>query len=107
MNVEIPIYVGPNQGMIKRHAAVVVENTPLCLSIILKLNKIYTVICSLLGNSRCLSSNCRRFGTHYRFHLHRQVNEVCQWQDCAWYLYLVGLERGSGSDTSPIQPNQV
>jgi len=26
---------------------------------------------------RRLSSNCRRFGTHYRFHLHRQVNEVC------------------------------
>ena len=25
---------------------------------------------------RRLSSNCRRFGTHYRFHLHRQVNEV-------------------------------
>ena len=24
---------------------------------------------------RRLSSNCRRFGTHYRFHLHRQVNE--------------------------------
>ena len=24
------------------------------------------------------------------------MNEVCQWQDCAWYLYLVGLERGSG-----------
>jgi len=23
-----------------------------------------------------MSSNCRRFGTHYRFHLHRQVNEV-------------------------------
>jgi len=23
---------------------------------------------------RRLSSNCRRFGTHYRFHLHRQVN---------------------------------
>ena len=25
---------------------------------------------------RRLSSNFRRFGTHYRFHLHRQVNEV-------------------------------
>ena len=25
---------------------------------------------------RRLSSNCRRFGTHYRSHLHRQVNEV-------------------------------
>ena len=25
---------------------------------------------------RRLSSNCRRFGTHYRFHLHRQVNEI-------------------------------
>jgi len=25
---------------------------------------------------RRLSSNCRRFGTHYLFHLHRQVNEV-------------------------------
>jgi len=24
------------------------------------------------------------------------VNEVWQWQDCAGYLYLVGLERGSG-----------
>ena len=24
------------------------------------------------------------------------MNEVCQWQDCVWYLYLVGLERGSG-----------
>ena len=24
------------------------------------------------------------------------MNEVCQRQDCAWYLYLVGLERGSG-----------
>jgi len=43
-----------------------------------------------------LSSNCRRFGTHYRFQLHRQVDEVCQWQDCAVYLYPVGLERGSG-----------
>ena len=28
---------------------------------------------------RRLNSNCRRFGTHCRFHLHRQVNEVCQW----------------------------
>ena len=56
---------------------------------------------------RRLSSNCRRFGTHYRFHLHRQVNEVCQWQYCAWYLYLVGLERGSGSATTSLQPNQV
>ena len=45
---------------------------------------------------RRLSSNCRRFGTHYRFHLHRQVNEVCQWMDCVGYLYLVGLERRSG-----------
>jgi len=27
------------------------------------------IICSFSGNS-----NCRRFGTHYRFHLHRQVN---------------------------------
>jgi len=43
-----------------------------------------------------MSSNCRRFGTHCRFHLHRQVNEVCQWQDCVGYLYLVRLERGSG-----------
>ena len=42
--------------------------------------------------SRRLISNCRRFGTHYRFHLHRQMNEVCQWQDCA---------------TSPLQPYQV
>ena len=25
---------------------------------------------------RRLRFNCRRFGTHYRFHLHRQVNEV-------------------------------
>jgi len=39
---------------------------------------------------------CRRFGTHCRFHLHRQVNEVCQWKVCVGYLYLVGLERGSG-----------
>jgi len=43
-----------------------------------------------------LSSNCRRFGTHCRFDLHRQVNEVCQWMDCVGYLYLIGLERGSG-----------
>jgi len=27
---------------------------------------------------RRLSSNCRRFGTHYRFHLHRQVNEAAE-----------------------------
>jgi len=38
---------------------------------------------------RRLSSNCRRFGTHYRFHIHRQVNEVCQWHwhtsfTCLW-----------------------
>jgi len=26
---------------------------------------------------RRLSSNCRRFGTHCRFHIHRQVNEEC------------------------------
>jgi len=45
---------------------------------------------------RRLSSNCRRFGTHCRFHLHRQVTEVCQWMDCVGYLYLVELERGSG-----------
>ena len=25
---------------------------------------------------RCLSSNCRCFGTHYRFHLHRQVTTL-------------------------------
>ena len=24
------------------------------------------------------------------------MNEVCQWQDCVGYLYLVGLERRSG-----------
>ena len=60
-----------------------------------KANYFY-VICSFLDNSPGLSSNCRRFGTHYPFHLHRQVNELCQWQDCAGYLYLVGLERGSG-----------
>ena len=31
---------------------------------------------------RRLSSNCRRFGTHCRFHLHRQVNEIftCIWR---------------------------
>jgi hypothetical protein len=47
MYVEIPMHVGPNQGMIKRHdfnntAAVLVEDIPLFLSIILKWNKIYT-----------------------------------------------------------------
>jgi len=57
---------------------------------------LYYVICSFLGNSPALSSNSRRFGTHCRFHLHRQVNEVCQWKECVRYLYLVGLERGSG-----------
>ena len=39
---------------------------------------------------RLLSSNCQHFGTHCRFHLRRQVNEVCQWMDCVGYLYLVG-----------------
>jgi len=24
------------------------------------------------------------------------LRDVCQWQNCAWYLYLFGLERGSG-----------
>jgi len=43
-----------------------------------------------------MSYNCRRFGTHCRFHLHRQVNEVCQWMDCVGYLYLIELELGSG-----------
>ena len=28
-----------------------------------------------LGNSRRISFNCRRFGTHCRFHIHRQANE--------------------------------
>ena len=49
----------------------------------LNIGHFINVICSFLGNSRRLSSNCRCFGTHCRFHLHRQVNEVCQWQDCA------------------------
>jgi len=34
------------------------------------------VICSFWVIPRRLSSNCRRFGTHYRFHLRGQVNEV-------------------------------
>ena len=52
------------------------------------------LICSFLGNSPASGSNCRRFGTHYRFHLHRQVNEVCQIVR-GIYIWL-GLERGSG-----------
>jgi hypothetical protein len=41
MYVEIPMHVGPNQGMLKRHdlnntAADLVEDIPLFLSIILK-----------------------------------------------------------------------
>jgi len=43
---------------------------------------------------RRLSSNSRRFRTHFRFHLHRQVNEVSQWMECVGYLYLIVLERG-------------
>ena len=30
---------------------------------------------------RRLSFNSRRFGTPYRFYLHRQVDEECQWHD--------------------------
>jgi len=41
----------------------------------LSFRRVLNVNYSFLGNSRRLSSNCRRFGTHYRFHLHRQVNE--------------------------------
>ena len=33
---------------------------------------------------RRLSSNCRRFGTHCRFHLHRQVNEIYTSFTCLW-----------------------
>jgi len=40
------------------------------------------VMCSFWVILRRLSSNSRRFGTHCRFHLHRQVNEVCQWREC-------------------------
>jgi hypothetical protein len=45
--VEIPVHVGPNQGMIIRRdvnntAAVLVEDNRLCLGVILKWNKIYT-----------------------------------------------------------------
>jgi len=48
---------------------------------------------------RRLSSNCRRFGTHYRFHLHRQVNEACQWQDCATdILHSPAYEDGTDSE---------
>jgi len=36
----------------------------------LSFRRVLNVICSFLGNSPGLSSNCRRFGTHYRFSLH-------------------------------------
>ena len=42
---------------------------------------------------RRLSSNSRRFGTHCRFHLHRQVNEVCQWMECVGKRWLLELRR--------------
>ena len=47
---------------------------------------------------RRLSSNCRRFGTHYRFHLHRQVNEVC------YFIHLpMKMELIVSSETSVIR----
>ena len=39
-------------------------------TLFLSFRRVINVIYSFLGNSRRLSSNCRRFGTHYRFHLH-------------------------------------
>ena len=61
----------------------------LVVSLFLSFHHVLNVICSFLGNSPASSSNCRCFGTHYRFHLHRQVNEVCQWMECVGYLYLI------------------
>ena len=47
---------------------------------------------------RRLSSNCRRFGTHYRFHLHRQVNEV------SFFIHLpMKMEPIVSSETSAIR----
>ena len=46
---------------------------------------------------RRLSSNCRRFGTHHRFHLHRQVNEV-------YFIHLpLKMEPIVSSETSAIR----
>ena len=42
----------------------------------LSFSRVLNVIYSFLGNSPASEFICRRFGTHYRFHLHRQVNEL-------------------------------
>ena len=48
---------------------------------------------SFWASPRRLSANSRRFGTLYRFHLYRQVDEVCQVLGCVGYLYLTGFRR--------------
>ena len=47
--------------------------TCLYLFLFLSFRRVLNVICSFLVILRRLSYNCRRFGTHCRFHLHRQV----------------------------------
>ena len=57
----------------------------LCIKLVFNLvfnfRHVSIVICSFLGNSPASEFNSRRFGTPYRFHLHRQVDEECQWHD--------------------------
>ena len=50
---------------------------------------------------RRLSSNCRRFGTHCLFHLHRQVNEVLH---TSYFIHLpMKIELIVSSETSAIR----
>ena len=46
---------------------------------------------------RRLSSNCRRFGTHCRFHLHKQVSEV-------YFIHLpMKMEQTVNSETLAVR----
>jgi len=60
-------------------------------SLFLSFRRVLNSISSFLGDSQWLSSSCRRFGTHCRFHLHRQVNEV-------YILHSPAYEDGTDSE---------
>jgi len=63
----------------------------------LSFRHVLNVICSFWVIPRRLSSNCRRFGTHCQFHLHRQVNEV-------FFIHLpMKMEPTVSSETSAIR----
>jgi hypothetical protein len=51
---------------------------------------------------RHLSTNSRRLGTLYRFHLQRQVDEVGQGLGCVGYLYRTGFRQVGGGANGKV-----